>query len=174
MEGFSFISIALLILATVVVVRGLRIVKQSEAMVIERLGRYQRSLQAGFHILLPFLDVVRYKHSLKERAVDIAEQVCITRDNVQVGVDGVQKELSEKGVPTAQADGLLASLDRMREDGALQRLAAGDGAGAIGAKELMELFESDLAIELIEDSEAAMVPICGISIKTSLRDIELG
>ena len=60
----------------------------------------------------------------------------------KVGVDGVRKELSEKGVPTAQADGLLASLDRMREDGALQRLAAGDGAGAIGAKELMELFEN--------------------------------
>lgn len=60
----------------------------------------------------------------------------------KVGADGVQKELSQKGVPTAQADGLLASLDRMREDGALQRLADGDGSGAVGAGELLELFEN--------------------------------
>ena len=56
MEGFSFISIALLILATVVVVRGLRIIKQSEAMVIERLGRYRTTLTAGINIIIPFID----------------------------------------------------------------------------------------------------------------------
>lgn len=56
MEGFSFISITLLILATVVVVRGLRIVKQSEAMVIERLGRYRTTLTAGINIIIPFID----------------------------------------------------------------------------------------------------------------------
>ena len=56
---------------------------------VERLGRYSGTLDAGFHILLPFIDVIRYKHSLKEAALDIPAQVCITRDNVQVGVDGV-------------------------------------------------------------------------------------
>ena len=62
---------------------------QQSAYVVERLGRYSGTLGAGFHILVPFMDVIRYKHSLKESAVDIPAQVCITRDNVQVQVDGV-------------------------------------------------------------------------------------
>lgn len=62
---------------------------QQSAYVVERLGRYSRTLGAGFHILWPFLDSVQYKHSLKETAIDIPEQICITRDNVQVGVDGI-------------------------------------------------------------------------------------
>ena len=62
---------------------------QQNAYVVERLGRYHGTLGAGFHILLPFVDVIRYRHSLKEQAYDIPAQVCITRDNVQVGVDGV-------------------------------------------------------------------------------------
>jgi regulator of protease activity HflC (stomatin/prohibitin superfamily) len=65
------------------------VVPQQSAYVVERLGRYAGTLDAGFHILVPFIDVVRYKHSLKENAIDIPAQVCITRDNVQVGVDGV-------------------------------------------------------------------------------------
>ncbi|MCP3985121.1 MAG: paraslipin [bacterium] len=65
------------------------VVPQQNAFVIERLGKYSDTLHAGFHILMPFVDRIAYKHSLKERAIDIQEQVCITRDNVQVGVDGV-------------------------------------------------------------------------------------
>jgi regulator of protease activity HflC (stomatin/prohibitin superfamily) len=57
--------------------------------VVENLGRYSRTLQAGFHILVPFVERIAYRHNLKEEAVDITEQVCITKDNVQVGVDGV-------------------------------------------------------------------------------------
>jgi regulator of protease activity HflC (stomatin/prohibitin superfamily) len=57
--------------------------------VVERLGRFHATLGAGFHVLIPFIDVIRYRHSLKESAVDIPAQVCITRDNVQVQVDGV-------------------------------------------------------------------------------------
>jgi regulator of protease activity HflC (stomatin/prohibitin superfamily) len=64
-------------------------VPQQSAYVVERLGRYSGTLGAGFHILVPFMDVIRYKHSLKENAVDIPAQVCITRDNVQVQVDGI-------------------------------------------------------------------------------------
>src|SRR5205085_3453450 len=62
---------------------------QQQAWVVERLGRYSGTLDAGLHILIPFLDAVRYKHSLKEIALDVPEQVCITKDNVQVAVDGV-------------------------------------------------------------------------------------
>jgi len=66
-----------------------RVVPQQQAWVVERLGRYSGTLDAGLHILWPFVDTVRYKHSLKEIALDVPEQVCITKDNVQVAVDGV-------------------------------------------------------------------------------------
>jgi len=72
-----------------VIARTAVIVPQQSAFVIENLGKYSRTLQAGFHILVPFVDKVAYRHNLKEQAQDIPEQVCITRDNVQVGVDGV-------------------------------------------------------------------------------------
>src|SRR2546421_422430 len=72
-----------------IVFRTTVVVPQQSAFVVERLGRYNATLNAGFHILVPFVDVIRYKHSLKERAIDIPEQICITRDNVQVGVDGI-------------------------------------------------------------------------------------
>ena len=56
---------------------------------VENLGRYSRTLSPGFNILVPFVERVAYRHSLKEHAMEISEQVCITRDNVQVGIDGV-------------------------------------------------------------------------------------
>jgi regulator of protease activity HflC (stomatin/prohibitin superfamily) len=65
------------------------VVPQQSAYVIEYLGKYSRTLQAGFHILVPFVERIAYRHNLKEEALDIPEQVCITKDNVQVGVDGV-------------------------------------------------------------------------------------
>jgi len=72
-----------------VVVKTAVVVPQQNAFVVERLGKFHGILTAGFHILFPFVDVIRYKHSLKEQALDIPEQICITRDNVQVAVDGV-------------------------------------------------------------------------------------
>jgi regulator of protease activity HflC (stomatin/prohibitin superfamily) len=89
MIGSMIVTAFFAIVVIIVIAKTAVVVPQQNAYVVERLGRYHGTLDAGFHILLPFLDVVRYKHSLKERAVDIAEQVCITRDNVQVGVDGV-------------------------------------------------------------------------------------
>ena len=76
-------------LGILILVKTAVIVPQQSAYVVERLGKFNRKLDAGFHILFPFLDRVAYRHTLKEQAVDIAEQICITRDNVQVGVDGV-------------------------------------------------------------------------------------
>ncbi|OFX24204.1 MAG: stomatin 2 [Anaeromyxobacter sp. RBG_16_69_14] len=76
-------------LVLVVVVKTATVVPQQSAFVVERLGRFTATLEAGFHVLLPFIDTIRYRHTLKEQAIDIAEQICITRDNVQVGVDGV-------------------------------------------------------------------------------------
>jgi regulator of protease activity HflC (stomatin/prohibitin superfamily) len=79
-----FVVLGIIILAKTAVV-----VPQQSAYVVERLGKFNRKLDAGFHILVPFLEKVSYRHTLKEQAVDIAEQICITKDNVQVGVDGV-------------------------------------------------------------------------------------
>jgi len=84
--------VVVVVLAIVVVVTLAKtavVVPQQSAYVVERLGKYHKTLDAGFHILLPFVDAIRYRHSLKEQAFDIPEQQCITRDNVQVGVDGV-------------------------------------------------------------------------------------
>ncbi len=76
-------------LAILIYAFGIRIVPQQKAYIVERLGRYHSTLTAGLSILIPFMDTVRYQHSLKEQALDIPEQVCITKDNVQVGVDAV-------------------------------------------------------------------------------------
>src|SRR6266576_2033307 len=77
------------IFAIILVAKTARVVPQQQAWVVERLGKYSGTLTAGFHILIPFLDSLRYKHSLKEIALDVPEQICITKDNVQVAVDGV-------------------------------------------------------------------------------------
>ena len=89
MPGGLWVVIFLAGLVLLVVSKTARGVPQQSAYVVERLGRYSRTLGAGFHILWPFLDSIQYKHSLKETAIDIPEQICITRDNVQVGVDGI-------------------------------------------------------------------------------------
>lgn len=85
----STIAIAIVVLVIIVLAKTATVVPQQSAFVVETLGRYNRTLQAGFHILVPFVDRIAYKHNLKEQAMDIPEQVCITKDNVQVGVDGV-------------------------------------------------------------------------------------
>ena len=89
MSGTLIVAVVLVLLVLIVVAKTAVVVPQQSAYVVERLGRFSGVLGAGFHILFPFIDVVRYRHSLKEEAYDIPAQVCITRDNVQVGVDGV-------------------------------------------------------------------------------------
>jgi regulator of protease activity HflC (stomatin/prohibitin superfamily) len=89
MSGALLVMLMLAVLVVFVIARTAVVVPQQSAFVVERLGKYRGTLSAGFHILVPFIDVVRYRHSLKETAIDIPAQVCITRDNVQVHVDGV-------------------------------------------------------------------------------------
>lgn len=69
--------------------KSARVVPQRQQVVIERLGKYSRTLDAGFHLLLPFIDKVAYRHSMKEIATDVPSQTCITRDNIAVQVDGI-------------------------------------------------------------------------------------
>src|SRR5688572_13167694 len=89
MTGGLIVMGVLALLVLLIIAKTAVVVPQQNAYVIERLGRFHATLGAGFHILLPFVDNIRYRHSLKEQAYDIPAQVCITRDNVQVGVDGV-------------------------------------------------------------------------------------
>lgn len=83
------IATVLVLVVLIFIAKTAVVVPQQSAYVVERLGRFSGTLDAGFHVLVPFVDVIRYKHTLKELAIDIPEQICITRDNVQVGVDGV-------------------------------------------------------------------------------------
>jgi len=85
----TIVLVVLALLVIIVIAKTAVVVPQQSAFVVERLGRFHGILSAGFHILIPFLDVIRYRHTLKETAIDIPAQVCITRDNVQVGVDGI-------------------------------------------------------------------------------------
>jgi len=87
MEKIPLIIFALLVV--VILLKSIKVVPQQNAFVIERLGKYLSTLEPGISFIIPFIDKVAYKHSLKEMAMDIPEQVCITKDNVQVGVDGV-------------------------------------------------------------------------------------
>jgi regulator of protease activity HflC (stomatin/prohibitin superfamily) len=83
------VVLVLAVLVAIVIAKTAVVVPQQSAYVVERLGKFRGTLGAGFHVLMPFFDAIRYRHSLKETAIDIPEQVCITRDNVQVHVDGV-------------------------------------------------------------------------------------
>ena len=89
MSGGLLVLVVLAVFVLITIGKTAVVVPQQSAYVVERLGRYHATLSAGFHVLLPFVDTIRYRHSLKEIAIDIPAQVCITRDNVQVGVDGV-------------------------------------------------------------------------------------
>src|SRR4026207_333137 len=84
-----YVVLAIVVLVFFVLMKTAIVVPQQSAFVVETLGRYSRTIQAGFPILVPFVERIAYKHNLKEEALDIPEQVCITKDNVQVGVDGV-------------------------------------------------------------------------------------
>jgi regulator of protease activity HflC (stomatin/prohibitin superfamily) len=89
MEIGPIIAAGIAILVIITLINTARIVPQKKAFIVERLGKYSRTLGAGFHILTPFMDRVAYKHSLKEVAVDVPPQMCITNDNIAVEVDGV-------------------------------------------------------------------------------------
>jgi regulator of protease activity HflC (stomatin/prohibitin superfamily) len=91
MNGSSatFILVGLIFLGFILIASMIKIVPQRTAIIVERLGKYRATFTAGFQILIPFIDKVRYRHTLKEQAIDVAPQICITRDNIAVEVDGI-------------------------------------------------------------------------------------
>jgi len=89
MASTTIILVGVIFLIFIFISSMIKIVPQRTANIVERLGKYRATYTAGFQILIPFFDKVRYKHTLKEQAIDVASQVCITRDNIAVEVDGI-------------------------------------------------------------------------------------
>jgi regulator of protease activity HflC (stomatin/prohibitin superfamily) len=85
----TFILVGVIFLGFILIVSMIKIVPQRTAIIVERLGKYRATFTAGFQILIPFIDKVRYRQTLKEQAIDVAPQICITRDNIAVEVDGI-------------------------------------------------------------------------------------
>ena len=83
------IALVILIVAAIFIVRSIKVVPQQNAWVVERLGKYHATLTPGLNFLVPFVDRLAYRHSLKEIPLDVPSQVCITRDNTQLTVDGI-------------------------------------------------------------------------------------
>lgn len=85
----QILAIGVAIIVVVAIAKMARIVPQRSNFVIERLGKYSRTLDSGFHLLIPFMDKVAYQHTLKEEVIDVERQACVTKDNIQVGINGV-------------------------------------------------------------------------------------
>ena len=86
--GFQF-ALVIAVIAAIFIVRSIKIVPQQHAWVVEKLGKYDRTLPPGLAFVLPFIERVAYRHSLKEVPLDVPSQVCITKDNTQLQVDGI-------------------------------------------------------------------------------------
>lgn len=89
MEIATMLSLALLVFIVITIAKTAQIVPQRSAYVVERLGKYAKTLEAGFHLLIPFVDRIAYRHTMKEEAIDVDRQACVTKDNIQVVVNGV-------------------------------------------------------------------------------------
>lgn len=89
MEFLTIFAVAVTFIIALTIWKGVKIVPQQEAWIVERLGRFDRKLEPGLNLLIPYLETVRYRHSLKEMAMDVPEQAGITRDNVTLNLDGI-------------------------------------------------------------------------------------
>jgi regulator of protease activity HflC (stomatin/prohibitin superfamily) len=152
MTAFLIVLFVIALFVIFLIARTLQVVPQQSAYVVERLGKYSRTLHAGFHILVPFLERVAYGHSLKEQAVDVAEQVCITRDNVLVGVDAVlymqvmDPHLASYGITNyAFAIGQLAQTTLRSQIGKIELDRTFEERGAINAHVVAELDKASAA-----------------------------
>ncbi len=120
--------------AVVFVIESVRVVPQQSAWVIERVGKYHSTLEPGLSIIVPFVDQVAYRHSLKEVSLDVQEQVCITRDNTQLAVDGI--------IYYQVTDPRLASYGSSNYVTAITQLAQTTLRSEVGKMELDRTFES--------------------------------
>lgn len=152
MDAFTIAVLAIVLLAIVVIAKTATVVPQQSAYVVENLGRYSRTLRAGFHVLIPFIERIAYRHSLKEMAIDIPEQICITKDNVQVGVDGV--------LYMQVMDAQRASYGIMDYVFAISQLAQTTLRSEIGKIDLDRTFEerATINVSIVQEIDKATAP----------------
>ena len=129
----EIIALLLLVIAGFFVVRSIKVVPQQNAWVVERLGKYHATLTPGLNLLVPFVDRVAYKHSLKEIPLDVPSQVCITKDNTQLTVDGI--------LYFQVTDAMRASYGSSNYIVAITQLAQTTLRSVIGRMELDKTFE---------------------------------
>ncbi|NLC24185.1 paraslipin [Oxalobacter vibrioformis] len=130
---FSYVAIVIFIIAIVFVVKSINVVPQQNAWVVERFGKFHATLSPGLNIVVPFIDRVAYKHSLKEIPMDVPPQICITRDNTQLQVDGV--------LYFQVTDPKLASYGSSNYIAAITQLSQTTLRSVIGRMELDKTFE---------------------------------
>lgn len=134
--GFQAYAIPFFVIALGIafVIESVRVVPQQHAWVVERLGKYHATLEPGLNVIIPFIDRIAYRHSLKEVPLDVPEQVCITKDNTQLGVDGI--------IYYQVTDPRLASYGSSDPIAAITQLAQTTLRSEIGKMELDRTFES--------------------------------
>ena len=129
----DIVALVLLVVAAIFVVRSIKVVPQQNAWVVERLGKYHATLSPGLNLLVPFVDRLAYKHSLKEIPLDVPSQVCITKDNTQLTVDGI--------LYFQVTDAMRASYGSSNYIVAITQLAQTTLRSVIGRMELDKTFE---------------------------------
>lgn len=163
----TILTLGFAIAVIITILKTARIVPQRSAFVVERLGRYSRTLEAGFHLLLPFVDRVAYTQTLKEEAIDVPRQTCVTRDNIQVGVDGV--------LYLQVIDAQKASYGINDYRFAASQLAQTTMRSVIGKMELDKTFEERSTIneEVVRALDEAAAPWGVKVMRYEISDIEL-
>ena len=134
----EIVALVIVVIAAIFIVRSIKVVPQQNAWVVERLGRYHGTLTPGLNILVPFVDSVAYKHSLKEIPLDVPSQICITKDNTQLTVDGI--------LYFQVTDAMRASYGSSNYIVAITQLAQTTLRSVIGKMELDKTFEERAAI----------------------------
>jgi|TARA_B100000768_G_C11230703_1_gene354912 regulator of protease activity HflC (stomatin/prohibitin superfamily) len=165
MDLSLFFGAAVAILVIVVLLKTARVVPQREQFIIERLGKYSKTLDAGFHLLVPFVDVVAYKHTLKEQTLDVPSQSCITKDNISVEIDGV--------IYMQVSDSRAASYGIENYVFATSQLAQTTLRSEIGKIELDRTFEERVTInsQVVEAVDRAAEPWGVKILRYEIKDI---
>ncbi len=163
----NLLAIGFAIAIIVTIAKTARIVPQRSNFVVERLGKYSRTLDSGFHLLIPFIDKVAYQHTLKEEVIDVERQTCVTRDNIQVGINGV--------LYMQVVDAQKASYGINNYRHAASQLAQTTMRSVIGQTDLDKIFEERAKIneDVVKALDEAASP-WGIKVlRYEISDIEL-
>lgn len=169
----TLLALGIAITVIVVILKTARIVPQRSNFVVERLGKYSKTLDSGFHILIPFIDKVAYQHTLKEEVIDVAQQDCVTKDNIQVGIDGVLY------IQVIDAHKASYGVDNYRN--AASQLAQTTMRSVIGQTDLDKTFEerakiNEVVVKALDEAAAPWgikvlrYEISDISLPESIKD----